>query len=242
MTVDQQSEGMPRWRQIEDVLMHEIGAGQHSREGRLPTEMALSERFGVNRHTVRRAMAGLAQRGLLRIEQGRGAFLVEDAIEYAVGPRTRFSENLLRQGRQPSLTILSARETPADGDMARWLRLRIGARVFILETRGDADGRTISLGRHCFPASRVPGFLEIVQEMRSISRALGRLGIANYRRARTRIMARPATVAEAQQLGIAPSRPLLVTESLNVDPRGRAIEYGTARFAADRAQLVVDTD
>ena len=54
--------------------------------------------FAVNRHTIRRAMGELEQSGLIRIEQGRGTFVQEHAIDYAIGKRTRFSENLRSQG------------------------------------------------------------------------------------------------------------------------------------------------
>ena len=51
----------------------------------------LSERFGVNRHTVRRAISTLVEQGLLRVEQGRGTFVAEDVVEFVVGERTRFT-------------------------------------------------------------------------------------------------------------------------------------------------------
>ena len=34
------------------------------------------------------------------------------------------------------------------------------------------------------------------------------------------------------------NRPVLVTESVNVDLEGRPTEYGIARFASDRMQIV----
>jgi GntR family phosphonate transport system transcriptional regulator len=241
MTAQKTVSAMPRWRQIEEALVREIASGAYG-NARFPTEMSLSARFGVNRHTIRRAMAALAERGLLRIEQGRGAFLVADAIEYALGPRTRFSENLLRQGRSPALAILGANEIAAEGDAMRWLGLRRGTRLWRIETLGQADGRAISVGTHYFPAAGLPDFPSAVAALRSITRALARSGIENYRRARTRVTARPATPSEAQQLGITVGRPLLITESLNVDPHGRAIEFGVARFVADRVQLVVDSE
>jgi GntR family phosphonate transport system transcriptional regulator len=240
--MDEILSGLPRWRQIEETLVREIANGTYSNESRFPTEQMLSTRFGVNRHTVRRALGGLARRGLLRVEQGRGSFLVEDAIEYAVGPRTRFSENLLRLGKRPAHALLDARELPADREVARWLKLRQGSPVYAVETLGEADGRPISLGLHYFPAQRVPDLLAYLQEKPSISRALARAGVENYRRARTRITARPPTELESQRLRMPASRPLLVTESLNVDAANLPIEYGIARFAADRVQLVVESE
>lgn len=240
MEMAPQGKGLPRWRQIEQTLVQEIGAGAH-RDARFPTEHELSRRFAVNRHTVRRALAGLVERGLLRTEQGRGSFLVEDAIAYAVGPRTRFSENLIRAGRRPSQEFLRSYEAPATADDARWLKLRPGAPLLVLETLGRADGRAISYGRHAFPLERLPGIGAALDETGSISRALGRLGRGDYRRLKTRITARAATAEEARMLRLGPDRSLLITESVNVDSAGARIEYGIARFAAERVQLVVET-
>ena len=75
---------------------------------RLPTEAQLSARFGVNRHTVRRALEELSRNGLVRIEQGRGSFVAEDVLDYTVGPRTRFSEWIRRHNKEPSGRVLAA--------------------------------------------------------------------------------------------------------------------------------------
>ncbi len=48
--------------------------------------------MAVNRHTVRRAMAELAVRGLVRTERGSGTFVKTDKLDYRIGRRTRFSE------------------------------------------------------------------------------------------------------------------------------------------------------
>ena len=51
----------PLWTAIRDTLLKEIAQGHYAPGARLPTEAHLSERFGVNRHTVRRALAQLAE-------------------------------------------------------------------------------------------------------------------------------------------------------------------------------------
>lgn len=233
--------GQTLWRQIEDTLVGEIAGGVHKAGERFPTEHELSRRFGVNRHTVRRAVGGLVQRGLLQVEQGRGAFLAEHAIDYAVGPRTRFTENLLRQGRAPGAELLRAVELPASKRAARALEVKIGTSLVLLETLSYVDGRPVSLAQHYFPARRVPGIAEIYKATRSITKALARLGIEDYRRRSTRVIARMPEPDEMRLLRMPSARPLLITESVNVDPHGRPIESGTAHFVADRIQLVIDT-
>src|SRR6478736_10517679 len=89
-------DGVALWRQIANRLQHDIGTGIYPPGGRLPTEAELSQRFSVNRHTVRRALEELSRGGLVRVGQGRGAFVAEDVLEYAVEARTRFSEWIRR--------------------------------------------------------------------------------------------------------------------------------------------------
>lgn len=232
--------GRAIWRQIEETLVAEIARGVYPAESQLPTEKELAERFDVNRHTVRRALAALAQRGLLLVEQGRGSFVVRDAIDYAVGPHTRFSENLLRAGKEPATELLRAHEEAASENVARHLKIRPGARVIRLETLGRANDRPISLGRHFFPARRVPDMIAQFERWRSITKALQHSGIGEYSRAMTRITARLPTPAEANLLRLSTAAPVLLTESVNIESRGRPIEYGEACFASDRVQLVVD--
>src|SRR5262249_7158668 len=154
---------------------------------------------------------------------------------------TRFSENLLRQGRHPTAELLRAVDVPASKRAARALEVKIGTPLVLLETLSAIDGRPASLGQHFLPARRFPGVAEVYERTRSITKAFIEYGIADYRRRSTRVIARMPEPDEARQLRMPSARPLLVTESLNIDPQGRPIEYGIARFVADRIQLVIDT-
>src|SRR6201986_5560058 len=103
-------EGVALWRQIANRLQQDIGAGTYPPGGRLPTEAELSQHFHVNRHTVRRALEELSRGGLVRVEQGRGSFVAEDVLEYAVEPRTRFSEWICRHNMEPSGRLVELKE------------------------------------------------------------------------------------------------------------------------------------
>ena len=149
-------QGVALWRQIQHALEAEIAGGRHKPGDRLPTEAELSARFAVNRHTVRRAMEELEGRGLVRIEQGRGSFVAEDVVDYRLGPRTRFSENIRSQNREPAGRILRIAEVSAEAGIAEALGLRRGRGVIVVERLALADGRPVVLGTHHFPAARFP--------------------------------------------------------------------------------------
>ena len=58
-------------------------------------------------------MAALASRGLVRIEQGRGTFVHDNAIDYVVGRRTRVEANLVGANRAFRGRLLAARQERA---------------------------------------------------------------------------------------------------------------------------------
>lgn len=233
-------QGLALWRQIQQALEAEIAAGHHAPGARLPTEAELSARFAVNRHTVRRAMEELEGRGLVRIEQGRGSFVAEDVLDYRLGPRTRFSEIIRRQSREPAGRILRVAEMPAEAALAEALRIRRGRPVIVVERLGLADGRPLVLGTHHFPAARFARLPALLGENPSITAALSACGVPDYRRQVTRITARLPTPEEAELLQQSRSRPVLVTEAVNTDPDGAVVDVAQGRYAAGRVQLVVE--
>lgn len=232
----------PIWRQIAVELEGEIDQGVYGPGDRLPTEGALARRFAVNRHTVRRAMAHLQEQGKVRIEQGRGTFVQNDLIDYAIGARTRFKQNVSSANRLPSKTLLRAEQVRADPVVARNLGVRKGAPVILIESVSEADGKPIAVSTAYFPAKRFADIVPAFRETLSITEALQACGVEDYKRFSTRISATMPGRQLAAHLQQPPTRPVLQTESINIDPDGRAIEYGITFFSSDRTQLVVETE
>jgi GntR family phosphonate transport system transcriptional regulator len=233
--------GVALWRQIASQIEDDIAGRLFPPGGRLPTEHELAERFEVNRHTLRRAVAALEEKGLVRIEQGRGTFVQGGAIDYSVGKRTRFSENIRRQAREPSGRLVRAEVIPADAVIARELGLRKGARVVLLETLGMADDVPISIGAHHFPARRFPDLIAAFEETGSITAALSDAGVEDYSRKSTRVTAGLPDARETGLLEMPRTRPLLICESINIDQDGEIIEFGRASFVADRVHVSLES-
>jgi GntR family phosphonate transport system transcriptional regulator len=233
-------DGVALWRQIADHLQHDIGAGVYPPGGRLPTEAELSQQFRVNRHTVRRAIEELSRGGLIRVEQGRGSFVAEDVLDYAVEPRTRFSEWIRRHNMEPSGRLLQLKETAADARVAAGLGIRAGNRVVLLERLGLADDRPVSLAQHYFPAARLRGVLDALRATPTITEALKAVGVSDYLRQLTRVTARLPNAEEADLLRMPRNRPLLVTENINVDRAGMVVEFGISRYPTPRVQIVFE--
>jgi len=233
--------GVALWRQIGAAIEAAIKAGEHAPGDRLPTEAELAARFRVNRHTIRRAMEELEGRGMVRVEQGRGSFVAEDVLDYPLGPHTRFSDIIRAQNREPAGRLLRLVEIPAEARIAELLEIRPGRPVVLAERIAMADGRPVALGAHHFPAQRFPRIMALLREEPSITRALAESGVPDYRRRITRITARMPSNEEAEALQQSRSRPVLISEAVNVDAEGRPVDATLTRYAAGRAQLVVES-
>lgn len=232
----------PLWQQMEAALLAEIRAGRFEAAGRLPSEQDLAERFGVNRHTARQALAGLVQRGLVFKRKGGGSYLVPGVIDYRIGDRTRFSANLALAGRAAGHSVIEIVEGPAHGRIAAALQIAEGAPVVLIRHIGEADGIPIAVGETYLPAARFPGFGARYRETLSTTKALAHYGVTDYRRDVTRIVARNPLPDDVLHLRQSAATPVLAVESLDVDADNRPIVYHETRFAGERVQFVVRRD
>jgi GntR family phosphonate transport system transcriptional regulator len=232
--------GGTRWEAIATQLRADIEQGRIRPGERLPNEQLLAQRFGVHRHTLRQAVQALARTGHLRVEHGRGTFARELVLDYALGRRTRLSENLAQAGEQARRELLAHEEVPA-GDWAAALRLGRGARVALLHTRASVRGRPVGICTAAYPLPRLQGMAEAFRRCRGVTAALQSLGVADYTRERSVVSARLPTPAEADALARPATEPVLVVHYVNADLQGVPVEAGCTLFAADAVQLTLGT-
>lgn len=236
------------WQRIGNTLAGEIGEGVIAPGTRLPADTDLATRFGVNRHTVRRALQHLQGKGLLRSEKGRGTFVVDDVTQYRLGGQTRFTQNLVGNNRVPGRHLVQLAQLPAPEEIALPLALEPGAPILLAVILGEADGVAIMLGRNHYPMERLPGladafhqYLEPGAGRLSVTAILQTCGVSEYRRRSTRVTARMPSDQEAKHLRMPSSEPVLETESVDVDAGGAPLIYAKTAFRAGRVQFVLES-
>ncbi|MEM6478273.1 MAG: phosphonate metabolism transcriptional regulator PhnF [Pseudomonadota bacterium] len=230
----------PIWKAIANALRSDLAEGRYAPGSKLPTEAALSERFGVNRHTVRHGIATLVEEGLVRTRRGAGAFVAALPTDYPISKRTRFTENLRRAGREPSRETQSLGLRAATPSEAALLHIETGATVLATVGRSLADGQPLSMSESIYPHDRMPGLAAALNEQKGVTHALRCVGIADYTRASTRITAVIADAVQASVLEIAEGAPLIRTSFVNVDLAGVPVEFGRTHFAGDRVTLTLE--
>ncbi len=229
----------PLWRQIHDSLLREITEGELLAGMVLPAEKELAERFGVNRHTVRRALKELNESGWLRTERGKGTLVLEQSLEYQLSDRTRFTANMAQNKRRARSHFLYGDVVFAGESLSRQLRIPQQTPVVYIESFGEAGGKRIFVSSQYVPEERMPQLIDVFRHTGSLTKAFRAFGVKDYFRASSRISTRLANSFESEQLGISVRDPVLVMEYVNVDEKGVPIECGITRFSGNKLQVVV---
>lgn len=227
------------WAAIAGTLTGELAQGLYPAGTKLPTEAELAARFGVNRHTVRHALADLAAKGLVVSRRGAGVFVASRPTDYAIGRRVRFNENVTAAGQVPSREVTRLETRVAAAHEAAALGIAIGEAVQVVEGVSLADGQPIAMFRSVFPAARFPDLLDALREVPSITAAMAAAGVDDYVRASTRVTAKAAKPVQALRLRLREGAPILRTEAVNVDGAGVPVEYGLTWFAGERVTLTL---
>jgi GntR family phosphonate transport system transcriptional regulator len=227
------------WKSIAIGLTADIAEGRYTTGTRLPTEAALAGKYGVNRHTVRRALSEMAAQGLVHARRGSGVFVTSKPTEYAIGKRVRFHQNVAAGGQTPAKQILSLNTRAADTREAEALALHPGDPVHVYDGLSLADEQPIAVFQSVFPANRFAGLLDALSESQSVTKALMQCGVADYTRVSTQITAKQANATQALHLRIAEGSPILRTVGINAAEDGSPVEYGRSWFAGDRVTLTI---
>jgi GntR family transcriptional regulator, phosphonate transport system regulatory protein len=235
-----ETSGVALWRRVADAIERAIADGRYESGSRLPGETEIAELHRVNRHTVRRALAALAERGLVRAERGSGTYVEAPRIAYPLRSRTRFSEAIGAEGREARAQLIGHALEDADRTLAKRLALKTGTPLVRLETVRFADRTPISRGTTWMSAERFVDLPRVYERCRSMTKTLLHYGIKDYRRAETRVTAAIVDAADAARLDLALGRPILLVDSIDTDLAGMPLLTHRSRFAGERIQFVVE--
>ncbi|EKO6130943.1 phosphonate metabolism transcriptional regulator PhnF [Escherichia coli] len=206
-----------RYQEIAAKLEQELR--QHYRCGDyLPAEQQLAARFEVNRHTLRRAIDQLVEKGWVQRRQGVGVLVLMRPFDYPLNAQARFSQNLLDQGSHLTSEKLLSVLRPASGHVADALCLidHYFADLALWPTLQRFDSGSL----HDFLREQT--------------------GIA-LRRSQTRISARRAQAKECQRLEIPNMSPLLCVRTLNHrDGESSPAEYSVSLTRADMIEFTME--
>ena len=228
-----------RYQEIAAKLEQELR--QHYRCGDyLPAEQQLAARFEVNRHTLRRAIDQLVEKGWVQRRQGVGVLVLMRPFDYPLNAQARFSQNLLDQGSHPTSEKLLSVLRPASGHVADALGITEGENVIHLRTLRRVNGVALCLIDHYFADLTLWPTLQRFDNGSLHDFLREQTGIA-LRRSQTRISARRAQAKECQRLEIPNMSPLLCVRTLNHrDVESSSAEDSASLTRADMTECTME--
>ncbi len=138
------SSGRPLHEQLAEVLQERIRSHMWEAGMRIPSEHELSQRFGLARGTVRRAISILVDEGMLVQERGKGTFVSDPGIWHTSGRRLlSFAASLHEQGKEFVTHVLDERVLPASEAVARELDIAPGSPALFLRRVRDVGGESV---------------------------------------------------------------------------------------------------
>ena len=159
----------PLYLQLQRVLRQAIESQILTADEALPAERDLATAFEVSRVTVRKALDGLVDAGLLTRRHGAGTF-VATRVEKNFATITSFTEDMQARGRLPHSEWLARSEGLVTPEEAMALALSPGTRVYRFTRARYADDQSMALELSTVPADCLAS-LDAVEE--SLYAALG---------------------------------------------------------------------
>ena len=220
---------VPLYYQVAQVLEHAIETGELPAGSRLENEIALAERLGLSRPTVRRAIAYLVDQGLVVRKRGIGTQVVHAKVRRPL-ELTSLYDDLITDGRRPGTRVLTLESVRAPDTVAHALGLEDGAPVLFMARLRSAGGEPLAVMHNYIP----------VNLLSVTARDLERTGLYDLMRtagirphmATQTVGARGASAAEARSLAERKGAPLLTMQRTTYDDAGRGVEYGDHVYRA----------
>jgi len=229
----------PIYIQIATLLESEVNRSFQAGDN-LPSENELAARFGVNRHTLRRAIDELVTKGLVERRHGRGVFVLEGHLEYSLGAGTRFTETLSAKGYATTCRIVRMQRIIPSERITERLNLPCATAVFWIETLRTVNEKPMCVISHFLDAERFPALITDYQEG-SLHTFLRATYGCELKRSECYITAILPQGDDARLLEMPANRPVLRVKSINIDERdGRPVEYAVSRLRGDGMELSVD--
>jgi DNA-binding GntR family transcriptional regulator len=225
------SSPVPLYFQVAEQIEDAIQDGRLSPGDRIANEVALADRLGLSRPTVRQAIQSLVDKGLLVRKRGVGTQVVNAPIRRTV-ELTSLYDDLTRSGMRPVTTVLDLSLVDPDERGGQRLNLRAGEKVWRLERLRTVKDEPLALMCNLVPES-VTDLGAVDLESTGLYEHF-RTQAINLRVAHQVIGARTVDSREAKLLGGRKGDPVLTMERTSYDDKGRAVEYGLHLYRPDR--------
>ena len=227
--------GQPLYLQLQRALREAIEQRLIAPDDALPAERDLATDLAVSRMTVRKALDGLVQEGLLVRRQGSGNF-VSTRVEKNFAKLTSFSEDMRARGRNPRSVWLKRTEGTVTPEEALTLGLSPGTPVYRFHRIRYADEVPMALEYATVLAAALPSLDAVGSSLYEALEQAGR----RPARALQRLRAVLLNAEQAELLKAKAGAAGLLVERVGFLQDGTAVEYSQSYYCGDTYDFVAE--
>jgi GntR family transcriptional regulator len=225
----------PLYQQLQRAIREAIESHALAPDDALPAERQIATDLSISRITVRKALEGLVEEGLLVRRQGSGNF-VASRIEKNFAKLTSFSEDMRARGRVPTSKWLKRAEGTVTPEEALTLRLSPGTPVFRFHRLRYADEAPMSLEFTTVVASFLPSIDAVDSSLYEALQAVGCRPVRALQRLRALLL----SAEQAKLLHAHEGDAGLLVERVGYLRDGQAVEYCQSYYRGDTYDFVAE--
>ena len=234
---------IPLYFQLKELILGEIRAGRYVEGDVIPTEMELSEMFGLSRTTVRQATSELVQEGWLYKVKSKGTFVSHPKIKQDfIRKLESFNDSILARGFQPSTQVLDFRvieEGKARSDVKQALGLGDDKKVIYVFRKRMADSLPVVTVHTFLPYDSCQRVLDHDLNQETLYSILGEEEKTRVFRVDREVQAVEANEEDVKFLGMKAGKPVLESMSIGYNAFSEPVEYSLARYRGDFSKFTV---
>ena len=232
------AERAPLFEAVGAALKREIASGRFAGTDVLPGERELSEMLDVSRTTLRRAIAGLVDEGVLAHRHGAGTFVRRNPphVEQPLSRLTSFTEDMQLRGLTASSRVIEQGTFLPTPEEAMMLGVGPGESVYRLARLRLADGVPMAIDHAAVPLRFLNGAYAPEDSLYAALESSGFRPVRALQRLRAIII----DPAEAALLEIAPGSPALDIQRIAYVADGRCVEFTRSFYRSDTFDFVAE--
>lgn len=225
----------PLYLQLQQLVRQAIDTNVLSQDDMIPAERDLAVEYGISRITVRKAIDGLAQEGLVVRRRGSGTY-VAARVEKSFSKLSSFSEDMISRGRTPSSEWLSKSRGQVTPEESLSLGLSPGGEVYRFQRLRFADSVPMAIEYSTIAANCLPGIDAVADSLYAALEAVGNRPV----RALQRLRAMHFPAEQAKRLGVEVGHAGLFIERRGFLADGGAVEFTQSYYRGDAYDLVAE--
>ena len=214
----------PLYRQIADLLREKIEKEEYKFGQFIPSERELAAKYGVNRLTLRKAIAILVNEGLLIPKPGKGTYVNRPKIDSAFDTIQGTTPFLLDVGLSPSNRLIYSGKRKAGWKFSQIFQIDNDADIFQIFRVRLGDGEPYILEYTYLPYDLIPDIEQYDFGIYSLYDIYNKHGISLEYETQTLEIIKICP-PQSTLLNVPENEPVFMTTETITDTCGKVIEY-----------------